>query len=66
MAGINIHKKVEFHLKKGALHSELHVASGKKIPVAELEAKKASAKRTGNTTLEKRVTFALNARKFKH
>jgi hypothetical protein len=66
MAGINIHKKVVFHLKKGALHSELHMKPGAKIPLAKLEKEKASAKRTGNTTLEKRTTFAINARSFKH
>jgi len=66
MAGVNIHKKVEFHLKHNALHNELHIKPGKKIPVSELEKKKASAKKSGNTKLEKRVTFALNARHFKH
>lgn len=60
MAQHNIHKRVEFHLKKGALHSELHVAQGKKIGVKKLEHEKAVAKKTGNVTLEKRVQFALN------
>jgi len=72
MAGpINIHRHVEQHapfgkIKKGALHSELHMKQGQKIPAAKLEREKAIAKRTGNVTLEKRVTFALSARKFHH
>lgn len=66
MAAINIHKKVQFHLKKGALHKEIGAKAGSKIPLATLEKKKALAVRSGNSTLEKRVVFALNARKFKH
>jgi hypothetical protein len=62
----NIQKHTEFHLKKGALHRDMHVAQGKKIPVAALHHELAIAKKEGNTTLEKRVLFALNARKFKH
>lgn len=66
MAQKNIQGHVEFHLKKGALHSELHMKQGQKIPEAKLEREKAIAKHDGNTTLEKRVQFALNARHFKH
>ena len=66
MAKKNIQKKVNFHLKKGALHEELGLAASKPIPVATLQKAKARAKRTHNTTLEKRVNFALNARTFNH
>jgi hypothetical protein len=59
-------KPMKIEVKKGALHSELGIKQGKKIPLSVLEMKKAMAKRTGNTTLEKRTTFAINARKWKH
>lgn len=62
----NIHGKVQFHLKEGALHTELHVKPGQKIPLTQLEASKRRAKATGNTLLEKRDTFAINAKKFHH
>lgn len=47
-------------VKKGALHSELHIPQGQKIGRSRLESEKAIAKKEGNTTLEKRVDFALN------
>jgi hypothetical protein len=47
----------------GALHKQLGVASGNKIPASKLSAAKARAKRTGNTQLMRRVTFAQNVRK---
>jgi hypothetical protein len=47
----------------GALHKQLGVASGDKIPSGKLSAAKARAKRTGNTQLMRRVTFAQNVRK---
>jgi len=62
----NIHEKVQFHLKEGALHKEMHVAGDKKIPLSALEHEKAVAKRTHNKKLMERVQFAINARKFKH
>jgi hypothetical protein len=45
---------------KGLLHKELGIKQGKKIGEARLEKAKATAKRTHNTTLEKRVVFAEN------
>lgn len=60
MAGKNVQKKVDFHLKKGALHEELHMAPGKKIPESVLRSKLAQAKRTGNVKEEKRIVFAEN------
>lgn len=53
------------HIKKGALHKEMGIAPGKPIPTAKLQAVKAAAKRSGDTTEEKRANFALNARKWR-
>jgi hypothetical protein len=47
----------------GALHRELGVPSGEKIPAAKLSAAKARAERTGDTKLLRRVVFAENVRK---
>lgn len=47
----------------GALHRDLGVAQGAKIPAGKLAAAGARAKRTGNTKLERRVQFAENVRK---
>jgi len=48
-------------LKKGALHKELGVKQGKKIPASKLKIKK------GMSTLEKRrINFAKNASKWNH
>jgi hypothetical protein len=49
------------HLKEGALHKQLHIKAGRKIPVARL---RAAVKKGGK--LGKRAQFALNARKFHH
>jgi hypothetical protein len=46
----------------GALHRQLGVSEGSKIPTSKLSAAKARAKRTGNTKLMRRITFAENAR----
>jgi hypothetical protein len=49
------------HIKHpGALHKELHVPEGQHIPVKELHSKLASAKKSGNVKLEKRLVFAEN------
>ena len=48
-------------LKKGALHEQLGVPKGEKIPVSTLK-EKAQSK---NETTRKRAQFALNARKWK-
>lgn len=50
------------NLKKGALHKDLGVAKGKKIPLAKIK----KAEGSSNPTLRKRAQFADNARKFKH
>ncbi len=67
-SGKNIQRDVEHEqkkgkigpVKKGALHSELHIAQGKKIGMSTLEHEKAVAKRTHNTKLMRRVVFAEN------
>ena len=47
---------------EGKLHSALHVADDKKIPVKKLE----SAKNSPDPARRKQATFALNARKWNH
>lgn len=53
------------HIKashKGLLHRDLGVASGEPIPTKKLESAKANA----SPAEKKRITFAENAKKFKH
>jgi hypothetical protein len=45
---------------KGRLHSALHIASDKKIPLKKME----SAKKNAGSALSKQITFAENARKW--
>jgi hypothetical protein len=47
----------------GALHRQLGVPSGEKIPAGKLAAAKSRAGKTGNTQLARRVQFAENVRK---
>ena len=49
-------------LKEGALHEDLGIAKGKKIPLEKEE----KAKHSSNPKLRKRATFAINARKWHH
>ena len=42
------------HMKKGALHSQLGVAQGKKIPAAKIE----KASHSSNPTLRRRAILA--------
>ena len=56
-------KKMEQKGTKGALHRQLGVPEGEKIGQAKLAAAAARAKRTGNTTLARRVGFARNINK---
>ena len=53
---------MKLKLKKGALHKELGVAKGKKIPVSKIKA----AEHSKNPTERKRAQFADNARKWNH
>lgn len=63
MVGDMIKKRPKMHLKlkKGALHKEMGVKAGEKIPVEALEEEK---KKGGLAA--KRAQFALNARKWSH
>jgi hypothetical protein len=47
----------------GSLRKAMGVKGDKTIPTSSLEAKKAQAKRTGNTAMMRKVNFALNVRK---
>lgn len=52
---------MKLKLKKGALHKDLGVKKGKKIPASKLKIKK------GDSALErKRKQFAINAKKWNH
>jgi hypothetical protein len=62
----NVHKKVEFHLKHGALHNDLNIPAGDPIPTSLERKKLAVAKKSGDTKEEERLVFALNAKHFKH
>lgn len=53
-------------IKKGALHKDMGVPAGKKIPTGKIKSKLAHDKASGNTKGVKRDVFALNARKFHH
>lgn len=48
-------------LKKGALHKELGVKAGDKIPASKLKITPGMS-----TTEKRRIQFAINAKKFKH
>jgi len=50
------------HLKKGALHEDLGVPEGEKIPVEKLH----KAAQSKDSTIAKRARFALTARGFSH
>jgi len=56
-SGGGIHIKPQ---NRGLLHRKLGVPEGEKIPEGKIDAAKARAKRTGNTTLMKETTFAQN------
>lgn len=55
-------KKPLFQLKKGALHAQLGIPVGQKIPQGRLRKAAAST----NSLLAARARFALNAAKFHH
>jgi hypothetical protein len=52
---------LDLKLKKGALHKQMGIPQGEKIPVQSLREKAKSQ----NETTRKRAQFALNARKWK-
>jgi len=47
---------------RGALHEELEISQDKKISLGTLMKAKERARRTGNGTLMKRTTYAINVR----
>ena len=53
---------MDLKLKKGALHKQLGIPKGEKIPTKTLREKAHSS----NETTRKRAQFALNAKKWKH
>ncbi len=53
--------KMKIKVKKGALHRQLGMAPGKKIPASTLR----RLKNSKNPQTRKRANFALNARKWK-
>lgn len=55
-------RRRKIRVKRGALHRQLGIRKGKKIPVSTLRRLKHS--RSART--RKRATFALNARKWRH
>lgn len=61
-------KKPTIKIKKskvGSLKAALNVPKNEKIPAEKLAAAKKKAKKTGDTALMKKVTFAQNAKKWK-
>mgnify|MGYP000126745966 CR=1 FL=1 len=62
-------KKSGIHIKpenEGKLRRKMGAKKGEKLSLAEMKAKLAAAKKAGNTELVKQLTFAINARKWKH
>lgn len=57
---ISIIEALELHLQKGALHRQLGVKQGEKIPVKALAVKSGDSE-----TLRKRKQFAINAAKWR-
>jgi hypothetical protein len=55
-------KKMKIKLKKGALHRQLGIAPGKKIPAGTLQ----HLTHSSNVRTRRRAVFALNARKWRH
>jgi hypothetical protein len=62
------HKKgMDIKIKHpGALHKELGIPENKKIPTKKIDSELSKAKKDDDTTLEKRLVFAKNARKWNH
>ncbi len=52
----------KMHLKKGALHRELHIPEGQKIPAKTLE----KATHSGNPLLRKRANLAKTLKGLSH
>jgi hypothetical protein len=54
-------KPMHLHLKEGALHRQMGVKEGAKIPASKL-----AIKRGDSPLTKKRKQFAINAKKWKH
>lgn len=59
---INLGKKGSMNIKKGALHEELGVPQGEKIPESKLD----SAAHSSNPTLRKRAVLAKTMKSWHH
>lgn len=59
---VNLGKKGSFNVKKGALHEELGIPLGEKIP----ESKLAAAEHSSNPTLRRRAISAAGFKAMKH
>jgi hypothetical protein len=59
---VNLGKKGSFNVKKGALHEELGIPLGDKIPESRLE----SAKNSSNPTLRRRAISAMGFKAMNH
>jgi hypothetical protein len=55
-------KNIKEHVKPGALHRQMGIPEGQKIPTSKLE----SMKNSPNPQTRKRANFALNARRWHH
>lgn len=62
-AGGPIHIKPS---KEGSLHKEMGVKEGHKISTSSERKSLAAAKKSGNVAKEKKLVFALNAKKWHH
>lgn len=58
----NVSESLQLHLKKGALHKTLGIASGKKIPLS----REKKAAHSGSKLERERAQFAINARNWHH
>lgn len=59
---VDLGKKGSFSIKKGALHEELGVPQGDKIPASKLD----SAAHSSNPTLKRRAVLAKTMKSWKH
>lgn len=59
---VNLGSKGSFQIKKGALHEELGVPQGEKIPASKLD----SAANSSNPTLRRRAVLAKTMKSWHH
>jgi len=61
--------KSGIHIKpenEGKLRKSMHAKKGQNLSIDEMKSKLAAAEKAGNTTLSKRLNFAINARSWHH